>query len=270
MLPRSAHSDLSNGRSRYAESLGHSKDGGSGCVFGTNDSNDVVRQFRHAASLTAPQTFRMFARSALIATSRIASALSKHVVDVIGARAQKQMIRIHARWHVALMAHVQAVWRNLSGSQFVRDSVGETCLTSVSKVPIALRVQATSPQPAAVGLLDLRPETCGYSGGCVSGCKFTCLRTKVDGVWVALCAAMFTRARWWAQRVCPLHCQASARVRAVAKRPRLPWLAALFANFGRFISNHIDLQSRVARGAVGADYTVAPRSLYRYLVSEHA
>lgn len=109
------------------------------------------------------------------------SALSVHVMNVIGLCSQKQMVRTHACRYVAMVANKHALG-NRAVVQFPRYSMGAQRSASTSSGidnTVAEVASGSRPQPAGISFLDILPETrlkttasidaLAFSGGMRSG-----------------------------------------------------------------------------------------------------
>ena len=98
---------------------------------------------------------------------RVKAPFTGAVLQVVVLGAEKQVVRSDAAWDVALVADLQAVGYRAVGKA-PREAMGvDMWLLSADARQLELAVlrrpatdYAGGPQPAAVGLLDLRPEAC--------------------------------------------------------------------------------------------------------------
>jgi hypothetical protein len=95
--------------------------------------------FRHSALLSHMTTFL------------------HHVCGVISLRAQREMSRIDTGRVIATMHHAHP-FRDRAIGEFVSDSVRPSALILVTERPITLVSGSTSPYPARIRLINLRPK----------------------------------------------------------------------------------------------------------------
>ena len=79
------------------------------------------------------------------------------VSSVGGIGSEKQMVRAYTRGRVAMVADVQAA-RNRPVLKLIGNSVGQCSYPVAIEHAISGAVLRRSPQPAAIGFIDLRPE----------------------------------------------------------------------------------------------------------------
>ncbi len=94
----------------------------------------------------------------MVTTFGHASALRRirHVASLI---AQTKMIRSNARWVVAVVEHIQAIW-NGSVRQFPRNTMDERQFVGANAdLSISVIVHGASPDPTRRPLPDLRPQS---------------------------------------------------------------------------------------------------------------
>ena len=85
--------------------------------------------------------------------------LHSHVVEIVGLRGDEQMGRIHAACVVAAMAHAQAGW-NGAERQLPCDLVRSAHRVAADREgAVSLLAEGPGPQPARIGLVNLRPKT---------------------------------------------------------------------------------------------------------------
>lgn len=229
----------------------------SGCALRSNHANGTVGEFRCAALFSARDATRAWFALRRAAASTGATFL-RHVAVVVGDRAKEHMGRTDTTRIIsirAIVADAQAL-RDRAVRQFPRIAM------RLKDSPLGLSESAVfvfggrAPEPAPFCLLHLRPEPFGWwfrlSG--IAACVRTILSSRARGL--VSRAAELTDARCWLS----IHAiRALACVRTKAFCLAVSGLPAALAEFGRVICSHFDPQYRVVRGAVGADYTVAPR-----------
>jgi hypothetical protein len=82
---------------------------------------------------------------------------TNHISNVISVCTKKQVIRVDAVAHIALMANNQIV-RARAVMQFVREAMRPLALSINSKIAIAAFIGCSRPQPAGISLLHKLPE----------------------------------------------------------------------------------------------------------------
>lgn len=117
--------------------------------IGTDSDHLSLREFGIADVLPANTGWRL-------------PALFVSVGHVLYLCAQKQMARIYALWNIAAVKHAQSAWDQSMG-QFPCDSVSQSHSIGKPKLTVAGSDCGRHPQPAGIGLGDLRPEAFGYA-----------------------------------------------------------------------------------------------------------
>jgi len=112
--------------------------------------------------------WRQFRSSILGAAAWSIAALLAHVADVIGARAQKQMLRVDTRRVVAFVKNALATL-NVAMREFPRDAMDRLLAPLPPAVAVALARGSTraGPYPAVIGPHDFRPELFGRFHGAI-------------------------------------------------------------------------------------------------------
>ena len=145
--PTVPHNDVSNRRVPDAKGRAESAQALSGQMPLANGDDVSIRQFGAAILLSR---FRYTA----------CPTFQRHVAQVSGLCSQKQMRRVDTSRCVATVTNTQTGW-NRSEGQFPRHTVGILNGFMHSDLSIPVSCQRSSPEPASVGLLHLRPETRG-------------------------------------------------------------------------------------------------------------
>lgn len=106
----------------------------------------------------------IWSQSKSVAISDGCASFLVHVRDVVGLRAEKQMIRSHAAWGVAVMQDEQCFveWPEMES---VRNTRCEQCapvFATSADTPVSMLIDRPHPQPTAVGSGYLAPESFRY------------------------------------------------------------------------------------------------------------
>lgn len=127
-------------------------------IAASNFDDLFIGQLRCAIVFTTRAVLRVGMLSALIATRR--SALNRHIVHIVGMRAQKQMVRANARRIVTFVTHFQSVWDS-AVMQLPRKAVCENppiTAPADTHAPMSKGDAISCPFPASICFLYLFPE----------------------------------------------------------------------------------------------------------------
>lgn len=118
-------------------------------------ANRIISQFRVVSLLAPRHSFGMwpFASRPFCTTP-----LSVPVLSIVGMGAEKQMIGIDARRVIALMASDQPWWNRAIG-QFIRHTMRRGLFVVEPVHPVSGGATSARPEPTALRLADVRPET---------------------------------------------------------------------------------------------------------------
>ena len=133
----------------------------------THLCNDVFRQLGVPVPATSWHSFRFGGLP--VGLAACLSALLNLVGNIVSLRSKKQMLWVNASRHVAPVKHKLIGW-NRPIHQQPRTTVCVPCPPTELKVPISTTnpvfvglLQATRPQPASIGFVDLSPEVLRFS-----------------------------------------------------------------------------------------------------------